>query len=97
VLLTYVTKCRNVKSICRGIVEHELTGSQRNLAKLRSTNCQLIHFGVESGSQKMLKVMRKGTTVELNAKAIKWAKEAGISVAVSLVIGYPGETPEMLQ
>ncbi len=71
--------------------------SKELLAKLRSTNCQLIHFGVESGSQEMLKVMRKGTTVELNAKAIKWAKEAGISVAVSLVIGYPGETPEMLQ
>ena len=45
----------------------------------------------------MLKLMRKGTTVELNAQAIKWAKEAGISVAVSLVIGYPTETPEMLQ
>lgn len=71
--------------------------SKELLAKLRSTNCQLIHFGVESGSQEMLKVMRKGTTVELNAKAIKWAKDAGISVAVSLVIGYPGETPEMLQ
>lgn len=71
--------------------------SKELLAKLRATNCQLIHFGVESGSQEMLKLMRKGTTVELNAQAIKWAKEAGISVAVSLVIGYPTETPEMLQ
>ena len=67
------------------------------LAKLKATNCQLIHFGVESGSPEMLKLMRKGTTVELNAQAIKWAKEAGISVAVSLVIGYPTETPKMLQ
>jgi anaerobic magnesium-protoporphyrin IX monomethyl ester cyclase len=71
--------------------------SKELLAKLKATNCQLIHFGVESGSPEMLKLMRKGTTVELNAKAIKWAKEAGISVAVSLVIGYPTETPEMLQ
>jgi radical SAM superfamily enzyme YgiQ (UPF0313 family) len=67
------------------------------LAKLKATNCQLIHFGVESGSPEMLKLMHKGTTVELNAQAIKWAKEAGISVAVSLIIGYPTETPEMLQ
>jgi radical SAM superfamily enzyme YgiQ (UPF0313 family) len=71
--------------------------SKEVLAKLRNTNCQLIHFGIESGSQKMLNAMRKGTTVEQNARAIKWAKEAGISVAISLVIGYPGETPEMLQ
>ena len=67
------------------------------LATLRNTNCLLIHFGVESGSQKMLNVMRKGTTVEQNATAIKWAKEAGISVAISVVVGYPGETPEMLE
>ena len=71
--------------------------SKELLTKLRSTNCQLIHFGVESGSQQMLNIMRKGTTVEQNARAIKWAKESGILVAISLVIGYPGETPEMLQ
>jgi anaerobic magnesium-protoporphyrin IX monomethyl ester cyclase len=67
------------------------------LATLRNTNCLLIHFGVESGSQKMLNAMRKGTTVEQNATAIKWAKTAGISVAISVVVGYPGETPEMLE
>ena len=67
------------------------------LAKLRDTNCQLIHFGVESGSQQLLNIMRKGTTVEQNAKAIKMVKDAGILVAISLVIGYPGETEEMLQ
>lgn len=67
------------------------------LAKLRSAGCQLVHFGVESGNQQMLNLMRKGTTVEQNAQAIKWAKQAGISVAISLVIGYPTETPEQLQ
>lgn len=67
------------------------------LAKLRNTNCHLIHFGVESGSQKMLNAMKKGTTVEQNEKAIKWAKEVGISVAISVIVGYPGETPDMLK
>jgi len=67
------------------------------LTTLRKTNCLLIHFGVESGSQKMLNAMRKGTTVEQNASAIKWAKEAGISVAISVVVGYPGEMPEMME
>jgi len=71
--------------------------SKELLTKLRSSGCQLIHFGVESGNQQMLNTMRKGTTVEQNAQAIKWAKEAGISVAISLVMGYPGETPEMLK
>jgi anaerobic magnesium-protoporphyrin IX monomethyl ester cyclase len=71
--------------------------SKELLVEMRSANCQLIHFGVESGSQKMLDVMKKGATVEQNEKAITWAKEAGISVAISVVLGYPGETPDMLK
>jgi anaerobic magnesium-protoporphyrin IX monomethyl ester cyclase len=67
------------------------------LAKMRDANCLLVHFGVESGSQKMLNVMKKGTTVEQNAAGIKMAKDAGISVAISVVVGYPGETAEMLK
>ena len=71
--------------------------SKEDLQILKDANCQLIHFGVESGSQKMLNLMKKGTTVEQNAQAIKWAKDASISVAISVVVGYPGETPELLQ
>jgi anaerobic magnesium-protoporphyrin IX monomethyl ester cyclase len=71
--------------------------SKELLVEMKSANCQLIHFGVESGSQKMLDVMKKGTTVEQNEKAITWAKEAGISVAISVVLGYPGETMDMLK
>jgi anaerobic magnesium-protoporphyrin IX monomethyl ester cyclase len=67
------------------------------LSKMRDTNCQLIHFGVESGSQKMLNAMKKGTTVEQNEKAIKLTKKIGISVAISVVVGYPGETSDMLK
>ena len=67
------------------------------LIKLRDANCKLVHFGVESGSQVMLDAMKKRTTVEKNAWAIKLAKEVGIGVAISVVVGYPGETPAMLQ
>jgi radical SAM superfamily enzyme YgiQ (UPF0313 family) len=67
------------------------------LSKLLQANCLLIHFGVESGSQKMLDAMKKHTTVEKNAWAIKLAKEVGISVAISVVVGYPGETEKELK
>jgi anaerobic magnesium-protoporphyrin IX monomethyl ester cyclase len=71
--------------------------SKELLAKMREANCQLVSFGVESGSQKILNAMRKGTTVEQNAKAIRIAKKAGISVTISIIIGYPGETMDTLQ
>ncbi|MEM2703017.1 MAG: radical SAM protein [Candidatus Bathyarchaeia archaeon] len=71
--------------------------SKKLLATMKSANCQLVSFGVESGSQKILEMMRKGTTVEQNEKAIKIAKEVGLSVTISIIIGYPGETEETLK
>lgn len=71
--------------------------SRKLLAIMRSANCELIHFGVESGSQEILNAMRKGVTVEQNLRAIKWAKESGMLVAISVIIGYPGENEKTVQ
>jgi anaerobic magnesium-protoporphyrin IX monomethyl ester cyclase len=71
--------------------------SKEILVKMRETNCQQVFFGVESGCQEILNAVKKRTTVEQNATAIKLAKEVGLFVAVSIMIGYPGETPEMLR
>jgi anaerobic magnesium-protoporphyrin IX monomethyl ester cyclase len=71
--------------------------SKEILAKMREANCQQVFFGVESGCQKILDAVKKGTSVEQNEKAIKMAKEAGLFVAVSVMVGYPGETQDMLK
>jgi anaerobic magnesium-protoporphyrin IX monomethyl ester cyclase len=66
------------------------------LHAMKEANCQLINFGVESANQNILNVMGKGTTVQQNATAIRMAKEAGLSVTVSLVLGYPGESDQTI-
>ena len=71
--------------------------SKELLAKMREANCQQVFFGVESGCQEILNAVKKGTTVEQNEAAIRLAKKAGLFVAVSVMVGYPGETPEMLK
>ncbi len=71
--------------------------SKELLLRMREADCQQVFFGVESGCQKILNAVRKGTTVEQNEKAIRLAKDAGLFVAVSVIIGYPGETKGMLQ
>ncbi len=71
--------------------------SKEVLKKMRETNCQQIFFGVESGCQEILNAISKKTSVEQNEKAIKLAKEAGLFVAISVMIGYPGETRETLK
>jgi len=69
--------------------------SEEVLAKMKSTNCQQVFFGVESGCQDVLDAVKKKTTIEQNEKAIKMAKKAGLFVAISIIIGYPNETAEM--
>jgi radical SAM superfamily enzyme YgiQ (UPF0313 family) len=71
--------------------------SKEVLAKMRAANCEVVYFGVESGCQKILDAVGKKTSIQQNENAIKWAKDAGIFVIISLVIGYPGETTDTLE
>jgi radical SAM superfamily enzyme YgiQ (UPF0313 family) len=64
---------------------------------LKETGCKKICFGIESGSQKILDLMKKGTTVEQNLKAIKLSQAAGIPATGYFIVGFPGETKETIQ
>jgi len=55
-----------------------------------------IFYGIESGSQKMLDRMKKGTTVAEIRRAIRMTREAGISSYCSFIVGLPGETKDTL-
>jgi anaerobic magnesium-protoporphyrin IX monomethyl ester cyclase len=71
--------------------------SKEVLVKLRKAGCNEVSYGIESGCQKILDAVKKKTSTEQNERAIKMAKEAGIFVAVTALIGYPGETKEDVQ
>ena len=64
---------------------------------LYAAGCRNIAFGVETGSQELLRKMKKHTTVEQIKKAIKNAKAAGLIVKVFLIVGFPGETYQTIQ
>lgn len=55
-----------------------------------------LSFGVESGSQRILDLMNKGTKVEDIRRSIQLAKAYGMKCRVYLIAGYPGETIESL-
>ncbi|MFC2056493.1 B12-binding domain-containing radical SAM protein [Chloroflexota bacterium] len=61
------------------------------LLKMRSSGCWAISFGVESGIQKSLDLICKGTTVEQNVKSVKDAIDLGFFVTATYIIGLPGE------
>lgn len=66
------------------------------LAKMKRTGFKRLSYGVESGSQKMLDIMNKGTTVEDNKNAIRLMQQVGMPFSVNIVMGMPGETIETM-
>lgn len=59
---------------------------------LRRAGCQIVWVGAESGSQKILDAMEKGTQVEQIYAATQRLHSAGIKAGFFLQFGYPGET-----
>ena len=64
---------------------------------LGRAGCQIVWVGAESGSQKVLDAMEKGTTVEQIYEASRRLHAAGVKVAFFLQFGYPGETREDIE
>jgi anaerobic magnesium-protoporphyrin IX monomethyl ester cyclase len=61
---------------------------------LHDANCQIAWIGAESGSQRILDAMEKGTRVDQIADATRLLHRAGVEVGFFLQFGYPGETRE---
>ncbi|HDH49953.1 MAG TPA: radical SAM protein, partial [Nitrospirae bacterium] len=64
------------------------------LKAFKEAGCWAILFGAESGVQKNLNAVRKGITLEQTRRAVKAAKEAGLTVCTPFLFGIPGETFE---
>jgi len=72
------------------------TISEYMVRAMKEAGCNHIAFGIESGSQRILNNMNKGTTVEQGIKAVRITQRAGIRAHTSFIIGTPGETPESI-
>jgi anaerobic magnesium-protoporphyrin IX monomethyl ester cyclase len=99
---------KRTMDICDGIVERKINlhwgcGTRADVVnkevfqKMSRAHCDEAMLGVESGCQRMRDLLNKRVTNAQIENAVKWAKEAGIFVTVSVILGYPGETKESLQ
>lgn len=101
---TFTIKKSWTIELCNMIMESELNGkiawvanSRTNpidaetLAAMKQAGCWLVAFGFESGSENTLQKIKKGTTVEQNLKAAKFAHQVGLKIFGFFVIGLPWE------
>ncbi|MER3457930.1 MAG: radical SAM protein [Chloroflexota bacterium] len=70
---------------------------ESTVAALKKAGCQIVWVGAESGSQRVLDAMEKGTKVEEIYEATRRLHQAGIQVGFFLQFGYPGETREDIE
>ena len=75
----------------------DLLLQENNIRDLARAGCDNIWMGAESGSQKILDAMDKGTRVEQIFEATLLLKKCGIRPSFFIQFGYPGETKEDIE
>ena len=96
---------RRVTAICDEITRRDLRFAWECLGRvdsldratarrMRAAGCRRIFFGIESGNDDVLRLMRKGITVDQATAAVSAAHDAGLEVGAFFILFYPGETDE---
>ncbi|MDH5640445.1 MAG: radical SAM protein, partial [Nitrospira sp.] len=95
------------RKLTRGLIERKMeicwTTHMRFEASLleegvwqdaRESGCRYLHFGYESGVERVLKLMDKATTTDVMTQHLKLTAGAGIWNHCMGFFGFPGETKE---
>lgn len=97
-----------VKQICNGILERSLDVTWEGWTRANTLNESLlrlmkkagfvrISFGIESGNENILKIIKKGVNLKELENAYKLAKKVGLETRGSVMIGHPFETKETVK
>lgn len=99
---TFTIDKKRVIKICEEILKRNLeitwdirarvdTVNLEILTLLKKAGCERIHYGIESGDQYILNVLRKGITLTQIEKVFKLTKKVGITTLAYFMIGNPNE------
>ncbi len=62
------------------------------LAVMRESGFRVINFGIETASERLMKLINKGETVEDIKKGVALAKKFGFKISGTFILGLPTET-----
>lgn len=64
------------------------------LRNIKKAGCEYLVIGIESASNRILRLMRKNFTIEEAESFIHRCSKAGIAIVANWIVGFPGETEE---
>lgn len=67
------------------------------LGQMKRTGLYLVSLGIESGSDRVLGLMRKNLDVTMIRKAVRLINDSGLEVAGFFILGFPGERKEEIE
>jgi len=99
---------QRLREICKGLIKKKwgLSWScqaradmlnSKVLRLMKKAGCWQVGLGIESGSDKILKILQKGETKEKIRRAVEATAKAGIEIKGFFILGNPGETKETLE
>ena len=94
--------------ICKEIIDRALNFTwsclaradlvdEEALASMKRAGCEIVFFGVESGSQRMLDAMNRMMTIEQIVSGVSAAKRVGLKVHAFMMVGFPSENYDSLK
>lgn len=100
---TFTIHRRRIEEFCNELKNRDLdidftissrvdTINRDTLKNLKTVGLNRIYYGAESGSQRVLNLMKKGITLKQIKDAVKVAKNLNLQTVTSFMFGYPGET-----
>jgi len=73
------------------------TLDEEMLRLMKETGLYIISLGIESGSDRILRLMKKGTTTARIRDRVRMIRASGIDIAGFFILGFPGETAESVK
>jgi anaerobic magnesium-protoporphyrin IX monomethyl ester cyclase len=64
--------------------------------KMKQAGCVRMFFGIESGNDSILKIMKKQITIKQAYNATQICKDKGIKAGAFFMLGYPGENEKTI-
>lgn len=67
------------------------------LLQAKKTGLYLVSLGIESGSDRVLELMKKNLTIARIKKTVRMISDAGLEAAGFFILGFPGETKSEIE